>query len=483
MEESKEVVPQQRPRISSNSNVQSTMDELNRHTVKLARHRRLWTIYTIVLILVIPSIWIGLTCPFAISVISRPSLANRTRPNVTALNTLTSNSSLLPQKCTSKNTTSTSVISCPDDYMFNCTMCVPICGLWHPSGKGYFIGYRVVTVSVALVDFIFSVIGLIILLKVPGTFRFPQINYLFMFINAVVFSLCLTVLALPGPYYSFCGSRAEDYAVVAQTPSAYVTIMGMITSNTSFSFNLWFLCVTVNVFLVVYFPSWKIMQSRKYKIVLFVIESVVAFGIPLLFSVVYLSIYKRYSFLRLPQLPYAVSWAVFVPLIMSTAMALTFVSLILYKLQVQKSIVLAGQQKIQLKGYEIRMIVLAIALGIVVFIAFLNASLVLRNSVIYQFYLEEFWSCLTLKTNYHLFQVSNLTCSTEYNAYYLPLLHYAGNICVGAWSVLLLTVLTTKETRETWSGVFKKLCHRVPFTSLVLTNNTGSVKRGSGPVI
>ena len=380
------------------------------------------------------------------------------------------NTALWPSTC-HPNGSNISSIDCPDDYVFNCTMCVPICGVWHPFGDSYFIGYRIVASSIAVVDFLFSITGLIIILKVPGTFKFPQINYLFMFINSVIFSAALTAAALPGPYNFFCAQRKEDYAVVSENPPIFITLLGVVTHSTYFSFNLWFVCATVNVFLLAYFPSWQILKSRKHKITIFVIEAIISSAIPVLFPIIYLIIFKKYSFLRLPLVPYVIKpipGLIFVvlPLLLFTAISLTIISLTLYKLQIQKSVVYGGKQKIQLKSYEIRLIILAISLGIVVFLVFVGVSIDVYNSKILQFYLEEFWSCLTLKNNLHLTNVSNITCATEYKAYFRANLHFVTEICVGAWSILLLIILTTKETRDAWYIVFKKLC-RAPIHRLV----------------
>ncbi|KAI6661904.1 hypothetical protein LOD99_9675 [Oopsacas minuta] len=479
IQEGKEYNVTPRDRKTSLSKVRASMlnahDAINTQTAKLSRYRKTFRIiYTLVLIFTIAVIWISLIGPLVVGFLSRPSLDNLQRPNVAILNSsLARNPKYLPPKCVTNgtNTTNNYSINCPIDYVFNCTMCVPICGLWHPSGSSYYIGYRVTTIIAAVVDFLFSVFGLIILLRVPGTFRFPQINYVFMFINAVIFSMVLMSAALPGPFYFFCEQRLEDYAIVSQEPAIYLTIIGIVAHISYFSFNIWFLCATVNVFIIVYFPSWQILQSRKHKITLFIIECGVSFGIPPLFPIIYLALYKEYTFIRLPQIPFIVEplpALVFIifPLLIFTALSLTIISLTLYKLQLQKLIVMADRQKIQLKSFEIRLIIFAISLGVVVFVVFLEISFDVRYSIILQFTLEEFWSCLTLENNFDLFHVSNLTCPMDYTAYSLPIFTYIGDMGLGVWSILLLVILTTKETRNAWTTLFNKLC-RNPVTTVI----------------
>ena len=450
-------------------------DTINIQSAKLSRYRKTFrVIYTVLLIFTIGVIWIGLIGPLVVGFLSRPSLQNLTRANVETLNnSLSQNPQFLPPKCVANGTDTSSNynISCPEDYVFNCTMCVPICGLWHPSGESYYVGYRVTTILAAVIDLIFSLLGLIILVRVPGTFKFPQINYLFMFINAVVFSLILTAAALPGPYLFFCGQRQEDYAIVAAEPALYLTIIGVFVHFSYFSFNLWFLCAVLNVFFIVYFPSWQILQSRKHKIILFIIESCISFGIPPLFPITYLAIYREYTFIRLPQIPFVIDpipGLVFIifPLLIFTALSLSLISLTIYKLQLQKLVVMAGQHKIQLRSYEIRLLIFAVSLGVVVFVVFLEISFDLRNSRILQFYLEEFWSCQTLKSNFNLFKIPNLTCETVYLSYIHPVFTYVGDVGLGIWSILLLVILTTKETRNAWATLFRKLCKNPTMTVL-----------------
>ena len=468
-----------RSRLTSLSkSIASTQNALNKHPEKLARHKRLQVIYRIILCVAIGIIWLSLIGPISISILSKPTLANLTRPHVDMLEVALENkTAYLPSIClpnVTNHTASNYSIICPADYVFNCTMCVPICGLWHPLGEGFFVAYRVETVIVAVVDCLFSVIGLILLLKVPGTFNFPQINYLFMFINSVIFSFVLAIAALPGPYYFFCAEREQSYTVVSEDSPIQVTILGIVSHLSFFSFNLWFLCATVNVFLVIYFPKWQILKSQKHKIIIFVIEAIVSFGIPPLFPIIYLPIFERYSFLRLPQTAYIIQpipglLFIVLPLLLFTAISLTIISLTIYKLQMQKSVVLAGQQKIHLKGYEIRLIIFAFSLGIVVFLVLIGISFDVYFTEILQFYLEEFWSCLTMKNNLDVFRISNLTCPTGYVNYFLPNLHFITEICGGAWSILLLIILTTKETRDAWRTLLKKMCCS-PIKSLVHRN-------------
>ena len=358
---------------------------------------------------------------------------------------------------------SNNTISCPTNYVFNCTMCVPICGLWHPYGENYFITHRVVNILTSVVDFIFCFIGLIVLLRVPGSFKFPQINYLFMLINAVIFSFLFAVMSISGPRNFFCQQRNEGYSVVSQDPPVYVNIAGFMVHFVYLSFNLWFLCATINLLIVVFRPQLLIAKSRRFQIVLFTIEAIISLGIPLLLPSIFLISFKNYSFERVPDIPYtsdsiaAVIFIIF-PLLLSTAVSLTVIAISIYKLQMRKLIFIENKKdSTKLKSFEIRLIIFAICLGFIVFIVLLQATHEELMVAMFDFKLEDFWSCLTIQENLEIFQASNETCPTEYRAYASPIFILIGDILLSAWTILLLVMLTTQETRDAWKKILTNI--------------------------
>ena len=222
-----------------------TREVLNNFAARRKRHKRLFqVIHTILLVLAILIIWIGLTGPLIVGSIIGSVPTNCSRPYVELLNqTITTNTSILPSKCRSGNESvvhSNITITCPTNYVFNCTMCVPICGTWHPYGESYYIAYRVITIFIGVADFVFSLFGLIVILKVPGIFKIPRINYLFMFINAVVYSFFLAAISISGPYNFFCQQRNEDYLIVSRDPPVYVSVVGFVIYFSIFPFTFGF---------------------------------------------------------------------------------------------------------------------------------------------------------------------------------------------------------------------------------------------------
>ena len=476
------------PTKSSRISVSSTQEALNKYATKMAQHKKIFQVlYTIILVAAISIIWFGLTIPLIVGVLTRPSLTNMTRPYVEMLNeTITTNKSILPPKCLPQQNESMLLsnltITCPTNYVFNCTMCVPTCGLWHPFGESYFTAYRVTTILAGVIDLAFSLIGLLILLRVPGTFKVPQINYLFMFINAVIFSFFLAAAAIAGPYNFFCAQRNEDYSIVAHDPPLYLSFIGFVLHFAYLSFNLWFLCGTINVFIIVFWPQLRITASKRTQIKIFTIEAIISFGIPLIIPAVYLIAFKKYSFVRLPQIPFAldsIAVLVFVilPLLLVTAISLTIITITLYKLQMQKLVLLEGRHRIQLKSFEIRLILFAVCLGFAVFVVLLEASYEARLTRIFNFKLEEFWACLTIQKNLELFRVSIRICSSDYKAFSSPVFTIIGDIGLGIWTILLLIILTTKETRDAWNVIFRNIC-RNPFHRAVSRARTavGSIR-------
>ena len=58
---------------------------LNKHTEKLAKHRRLRILYKILLCVAIGFIWVSLIGPLSITILPQPYLANLTRLHVTTV--------------------------------------------------------------------------------------------------------------------------------------------------------------------------------------------------------------------------------------------------------------------------------------------------------------------------------------------------------------------------------------------------------------
>ena len=435
-------------------------------TRRTRRKRLFQVIYTILLVLAILIIWVGLTGPLIVGSIIGSVPTNCSRPYVELLNqTITTNTSILPSKCHSGNESvvhSNITITCPTNYVFNCTMCVPICGLWHPYGESYFIAYRVITIFIGVTDFVSSLIGLIVMLKVPGVFKIPRINYLFMFFIAVLYSFCLAVIAISGPYNFFCQQRNEDYFIVSRDPPVIVSVMGFVIYFSFFSFYFWFLCATVNLLITVFWPQLRITEPGKSRIILFTIEAIISFAVPLLVPSIYLIIFKEYSFVRTPQHPYpldVIAVVIFngIPFLLSIAVPLTIIAVTLYKLQIRKLIVMENRNLIKLKSSEIRLIVFAICLGILTFVLFTEAAYAIILEDKFDVKLEEFWSCLTVQNNLKIFRVPNDICPAEYRAYSSPIFTFIRYFAFSSWAILLIVTLMTKETLNAWKKAFRNI--------------------------
>ena len=470
-----------------------TKEVLSKFAARRKRYKRLFqVIYTIFLVLAIFIIWICLIVPITVGALYKSPPTNITRPYVELLNnTITTNTSILPQRCHSGNESavhSNITITCPTNYVFNCTMCIPICGLWHPYGESYFTAYRVTTIITSVAQFIFSFIGFIVLLKVPGSFKVPQINYLFMFFNAVIFNFLLAVIAISGPYNFFCQRQDEDYSIVAQDPPVYVSVVGFVMHFAYLSFNFWFVCATVNLMIIVLFPQLRITESRKSQIVLFTIEATISFAFSLIIPSIFLIFFKHYSFFRTPHHPYPADPIIalifiVVPLLLSTAVSLTIIVIALYKLQMRKlSFIENKENAIKLEGFEIRLIIFTVCLGLVAFIALFEGSYYKIFNAIFEFKLEEFWSCLTVQNNLKMFhQVSSAVCPTEYRAFSFPIFNFIRYFALTLWTFFLLVILTTKETREEWKKIFTKLFHVVSRTKNYFTlDSRPELEEGGG---
>ena len=455
-----------------------TKEVLDKFAAKKARIKKLFQVmYAILLAVAIFIIWVGLIGPIAMALFYKPKPTNNTRSYVELLNhTITANTSILPSKCRSGNESvvhSNTTITCPTNYVFNCTMCVPICGLWHPYGESYFIAYRVITIFIGVVEFVSSLFGLIVILKVPGIFKIPRINYLFMFISAVIYSFFLAIIAISGPYNFFCQQRNEDYFIVSRDSPVYVSVVGFVINFALFSFFLWFLCATVNLLIIVFWPQLRITEPGKSRIILFTIEAIISFAVPLLIPSIYLIIFKKFSFRRTPQHSYpldVIGVVIFngVPSLLLIAVPLTIIAVTLYKMKMRKLIVMENRNHIKLNGFEVRLIVFAICLGVLASVLFAEISYNFILKTKFDFRLEEFWSCLTVKDNLKIFRAGEVICPAEYRAYSSPIFTFIRYFVFSSWAILLIVTLTTKETRNAWKKTFSSIPllltnHKLPF--------------------
>ena len=454
-------------KINIKMNSPETNEVLNKLEAKRNRHKRLFqVIYTIILLVTIFILWVSWSGTIVVALLFKPTPTNISRPYVELLNhTITTNTSILPSKCRSGNeyvVHSNITITCPTNYVFNCTMCVPICGLWHPYGESYYIAYRVISIFIGVADFVSSLIGLIVMLKVPGVFKIPRINYLFMFISAVVYSFCLAAIAISGPHNFFCQQRNEDYSIVSRDPPVIVSVVGFVSHLAFLSFYFWFLCNTINLLIIVFWPQLRITESRRSRIIIFTIEAIISFGIPLLIPSIYLIIFKRYSFLRTPFQLFTISIIatlvfIIVPLLLLTAFSLTIIAISIYKLKMRELIFMENRPKVKLKGFEIRFIIFAICIGVLASVAIIEASYSNILNPIFNLKLEEFWSCLTVQNNVEIFRIQSDICLPEYRAFFFPIVTFIRYFAFSSWAILLFVILTTKDTRNVWKKIFTNI--------------------------
>ena len=257
--------------------------------------------FTFVLFVAIVIIWTSLLSPLVIAFFARPSLDNVTRPYYDLLNSQT----FLP--CNGSNSNfgvNGDNISCPDQYVFKCPTCLPICGIWHPFGESYFKAYRAIAIIIGIIVFTFSTVGIIIFVRVPYSLSFPKIIYLFLFLSLVILSVPLIVIAIMGPHRFFCALRNDDFETVAASPSPLVTIFGAIAHYSFVAFDFCFFVAAFNLFIIIFFPHWQIMDSARKTQYFLIGEAIFCMVVPILFPIAQLAIYRQYSFTRLPLLPF-----------------------------------------------------------------------------------------------------------------------------------------------------------------------------------
>ena len=356
-------------------------------------------------------------------------------------------------------------LSCPSLYRFNGRSCVPECGNWHPFGLAYFLVCRSLSAVFSFVSILVALIGCTTLLLFWNKMKVHHIIYLYLFSIALLFNIGLAVGAFPGPALFFCDSSA-DYRIVSDKPPLRVTILGAIMHYLFIAFNFWFVTSVFNIFLGVYFATYRLFKYKTSRWTIFTIENVVNWCVPLLVPILMLAVFNYYTFLRLPQLPrppddIATLLTITLPLVASSIATLTIISLLLYKIQTQRFSVRKDNEIIKLKSFEIRMIIFAILTSISVSIITIDLSIQLVNKPITDKLFKNYWSCLTLRSlqeqfNMTSFQNETIKCNREYDPFVFPVLTILADFCLGGWSVLLIVIITTKEFCSQWTRLFSK---------------------------
>ena len=214
--------------------------------------------------------------------------------------------------------------------------------------------------------------------------------------------------------------------------------------------------------ITVFWPQLRITEPGKSRIILFTIEAIISFSVPLLVPSIYLIIFKKYSFYRTPQHPYpldVIGLVIFngFPFLFSIAVPLTIIAVTLYKLKMRKLIVMESRNLIKLNGFEVRLIIFAICLGILASVLFAEASYAIILEDKFAFKLEEFWSCLTVQNNLKIFRAPEDICPAEYRAYSSPIFTFIRYFAFSSWAILLIVTLMTKETLNAWKKAFSKI--------------------------
>ena len=298
--------------------------------------------FTFVLVACIAVIWTGLVSPLIISYFVQPSTSNLTRPYYEQLNQLFNGTN---SNLTCNKTGSALNVTCPPLYVFSCPKCAPICGLWHPFGENYFLAFRAIAIFTSIIDLLFATVGAIIFVRVPGSLHFPKIIYLFLFFSLIILSTVLTIASIMGPHRFFCDLRNEDYETVAASPSLLVSILGAVSHYSYVSFNVCFLVAAFNIFIIIYFPRWRVFKAANQRRLLVFIEFIACICLPVILPITHLSITHQYSFTRLPLLPFPLGdpltpfLMVLGPLLLFTGVALTLIALSIYRVQILKYVI------------------------------------------------------------------------------------------------------------------------------------------------
>ncbi|KAI6649187.1 hypothetical protein LOD99_11556 [Oopsacas minuta] len=356
-------------------------------------------------------------------------------------------------------------LTCEFPYTNNGSLCVPICGTWHPGGHVYHIVTRVVSCVASTISLIFSILGIITWLIIgKKLFAFPQVIPFYLFVCAGIQAICILIGQIH--YVKFYCSH-EDLISSRIEPTIQCYIQGAVYHYVSFIFVFWYLFYVAAVLLILMFPfTFRVTEGANWKphLVLFI----VAVGLPLLILGIFWAIdSKRYEIVNHPLVclptPTGIVAMFIVPLTLILGLSLTSVILIINQLVINQ-LRLRNHKTSNMNNKQNQFIfrTLAVIVCFTVICLYLIVEFGVRVSFSKPFisYVELYWACITR------YGTNTSCCEDNYTQFYHPELTVLNDFFFSIWGVVALSTLAVKEARIFWLSVFKKcLCrreHKIP---------------------
>ena len=311
------------------------------------------------------------------------------------------------------------IIDCPTNQIHSesSLFCSPSCTYWDLHFSD--VGLLIETIIILFIDLTGVILGILTLITWPfvkSFWKFPQVTIFFLVVCISLFTLTFAIVDIPGFYCAYDGSNS--FADINVNFQPRLMGAGAVIHFLRIAIMFWTLFTLFNIFISTLSPL-TFNPNGKFKICIILVESVISFGIPLLFIIVTLSskiglFWNAFGYLPdYGDSPFYILGRI-IPDYSTAIFSFTFAVLILARLRfiaIDAKSILGNSRKIS--PLESRLIIYCIVSGLIFY------CFIIQVGVYFTYYREDFnnvydyRSCVTLNSPITVFK-GNTT--SHYNA-------------------------------------------------------------------
>ncbi|KAI6653823.1 hypothetical protein LOD99_3326 [Oopsacas minuta] len=298
-------------------------------------------------------------------------------------------------------------VNCPDQYVYSkvSNKCQPACGRW--SNCGYvclYLKQAVLAVS-AIIGVVVSTYAIFSWIRLRRTWKFQHYPILFCICVNLLLSISFGISDIPGNFVFYCHTKYISLDELNQNAGIHIQIQGSFLHYLGLSNRLWFLMALLHILLMICFPMKNIFAEKRARLITFIVENSLCFGLPVILEMIPYALGIRYYFfdeIDMPILDNAIANAVigYTPHVIITLLTMTLVICILYKTRMQ-----AIKMKEFGDGYELQTIEKRLLIFTTIY--FIISAIIVVSIIVHYFIdtqinkaFEDYLSFITLNSTY-----------------------------------------------------------------------------------
>ena len=351
------------------------------------------------------------------------------------------------------------VTECADEFVSNETHCSPECLEFTPGGRSMWWAFRVTTILGSGFTLIATLFGMLSWVN-KELWKFPKIVNFYMMITVLIQALAILSGAIV-PKEFYCSSENIDLARKHST--VLCIIQGAVMHYTILSFLLWYVFGISNLSIIVFSPLKGARWFFKYLQSIHIVESIIAWGLPLLVVVLnYAASFALgkqsfvYAIENVPEfcLPGIMEIQIlslhvlgFMFCLFNGTMIILIV-VIMIKLKYKQQIL--SRTTIVNTEWVFQLSIFTLVFSLSIWIVLLDASVYLYYENKYRTHLDVYTYCIAL--------FPSRCCQTTYRDFYQPWLSILSGFSTSVWGIGGLVAVTNKEVRHFWKRVLTCKC-------------------------